>query len=396
MKVLIVDGSQSPPIFIGNLIEALLQNGVEIGLLGKSRTKNFIPHKSSGFTRLISDYPRYGKIRLASDLLFLAFSRPDAVLRAIRSTSKQGGIFKRRILDIIICAKIFTYNPDIIHFQWAAHVVNYDYFIKKSQYKVVVSLRGMHINVSPKLNSELANRYRELFPLINKFHAVSDRIGKEAEKYVVKTEKIAVIYSMLPDRFLDLFKKTTNPVRKPLSMLSIGRFHWQKGYRYGIEAVYMLRQKGIRVQYTIVAGQDIPEEDLFLVGKFGIGNQVKFVDQVNHQQIPELMAAHSVLLLPSVAEGIANVVLEAMAVGLPVISSDAGGMDEVIVNKQTGWLVPVANSVALSSAIIDYMNTSDESLQAIREKAHAWVRDNNNSSLQSRKFVDFYQGVLNQ
>lgn len=391
MRVLIIDGSQAPPTFVGNLIQVLLHNGIEVGLLGKLRNKNFIPQKSSGFTRLVSDYPRNGKVRLLGDLMLLAFSKPGSVLSAIKKTSAQRGNFKRRLLDIVICAKIFSYNPDIIHFQWAAHIVNYDYLMANAGYKVVVSLRGMHINVSPRVNPELGNRYRELFPLINKFHAVSARIGKEAERYNAKAEKISVIYSMLSDRFLDLFRKEVNPMREPLSMLSIGRFHWQKGYRYGIEAVHILKQRGIHVQYTIVAGRNIPEEDLFLVSKFGIGDQVTFVDQVDHQRIPDLMTAHSVLLLPSVAEGIANVVLEAMAVGLPVISSDAGGMDEVIVNNETGWLVQAANSVALSNAIVDYMNTSEASLQTIRENAHAWVRRNNNSAQQSLKFIAFYR-----
>lgn len=394
MKILIIEGSQSPPSFVGNLINELLKNGVQVGLLGKLRHKNFTPQHTIGFTRLVTDYLNYRACRLIFDLFSLALIKPNALWEALKTVRKQRTGNKYKVLDVILFAKLYAYNPDIVHFQWAAQVVKYHEFIRAGKYKCIVSLRGMHINVSPRLNVRLANLYKGLFPLIDKFHAVSNRIGREAEKYNGDADKITVIYSMLPDRLFGYYKKDINPVRKPLSILSIGRFHWQKGYRYGIEAVYLLKQKGILVNYTIVAGSDIPEEDLFLVHQFELSEQVKFIDQVDYQQVPSLLVAHSVLLLPSIAEGIANVVLEAMAVGLPVISSNAGGMSEVIMDKVTGWLVPVANPVAISEAVIDYLSTDEKALLKIRENAYTWVRENHDANKQILKFVDFYREVL--
>ena len=64
------------------------------------------------------------------------------------------------------------------------------------------------------------------------------------------------------------------------------------------------------------------------------------------------MRSFDVLLLPSLNEGIANVVLEAMAIGVPVISTDCGGMSEVVILDTTGWLLPVRDSKAIAKGLI--------------------------------------------
>ena len=69
------------------------------------------------------------------------------------------------------------------------------------------------------------------------------------------------------------------------------------------------------------------------------------------------MQDFDLLILPSLNEGIANVVLEAMALGIPVISADCGGMSEVVLPNETGWLVPVRDSEAMGEAIIEFTQT---------------------------------------
>lgn len=393
MKILIIEGSQNPPTFIINLINGLLKNNIEVGLLGKQRNNNFIPETAIGFTRLVTDYSTFRQLRVTWDLL-RALLKPHAFIKAVKNGANSSKGYKQRLLDIIVYTKVYAYNPDVIHFQWATHLVDFRKLLLAGEFKCVVSLRGMHINVSPILDAKLASSYRKMFPLVAGFHAVSNHIATEAEKYNVDFSRTAIIYSMLPDRIFNHFKKSTNPIRKPLSILSIGRFHWQKGYGYGIDAIYQLKLRGILAHYTIVAGNDIPEEYIYLVNKLNITDQIKFVDRIEYEQIPSLMSAHSVLLLPSIAEGIANVVLEAMAVGLPVISSDAGGMSEVIIDRVTGWLVPLANPVAISDAITGYLNTDEKALLEIRANAYNWVRENHDANKQIRKFVDFYHEVL--
>jgi colanic acid/amylovoran biosynthesis glycosyltransferase len=75
------------------------------------------------------------------------------------------------------------------------------------------------------------------------------------------------------------------------------------------------------------------------------------VSKVAFQEVIDKIGRADLLLLPSVEEGIANVVLEAMAVGTLVISTDCGGMKEVVEHKKNGFIVPVRNPQAMAEII---------------------------------------------
>lgn len=393
MRILIIEGSQSPPSFIGNLINGLLEHGVKIALLGKSHKTIFKPELKNQFTRLITDYSSLRRIRLLLDFIFLAITQPGAFKQAINSLGNNKG-YKQRFLDIILYSKIYTYNPDIIHIQWVGHLATYAGIVRSGKYKCVVSLRGSQINVGPVVDTGIRLVYEDMFGLIDGFHAVSMQISKEAEKYGARN--INVIYSIIPTHFFHYYERDQNPVRKPLSVLSVGRFHWIKGYTYGIEAIYRLRLKGVLATYTIVGVSEVPEEILFMIDQLDLQDQIRFINRLDYRQVPVLMKGNSVLMLPSLAEGIANVVLEAMAIGLPVICTDVGGMSEVIVHNQTGWLVPVADSEAMANALLNYLQTSEQALTDIRQNAHRWILKNHNENIQVAKFIDLYSKILNE
>jgi glycosyltransferase involved in cell wall biosynthesis len=73
--------------------------------------------------------------------------------------------------------------------------------------------------------------------------------------------------------------------------------------------------------------------------------------------VPELLGAMDVFVLPSLAEGISNTILEAMATGLPVVATDVGGNSELVVEGETGLLVPRSDPDALATAIRCYVET---------------------------------------
>jgi glycosyltransferase involved in cell wall biosynthesis len=98
--------------------------------------------------------------------------------------------------------------------------------------------------------------------------------------------------------------------------------------------------------------------------------------------------------LPSVEEGIANVVLEAMMVGLPVISTDCGGMREVIEYGVNGFLVPVRNPEALAEAIVQVMELSPEAVENIRQQAHQTIVQRFTMEINIKAFVGMYESVM--
>lgn len=112
----------------------------------------------------------------------------------------------------------------------------------------------------------------------------------------------------------------------------------------------------------------IPQTVFLLVGEDrGIGRDLKkmaielsIADRVRflglRNDIPQLMAASDLSVLPSHEEGFSNVILESMAAGLPIVATNVGGNPEAIEDGVTGWLVPPCNPVTMAEKIIDLLN----------------------------------------
>jgi sugar transferase (PEP-CTERM/EpsH1 system associated) len=81
------------------------------------------------------------------------------------------------------------------------------------------------------------------------------------------------------------------------------------------------------------------------------------------RDVPELMRALDLFVLPSIAEGISNTILEAMASGLPVVATRVGGNPELVEQERTGLLVPPSDSVAMAEAIRAYLHDPDKLIQ---------------------------------
>jgi teichuronic acid biosynthesis glycosyltransferase TuaC len=104
--------------------------------------------------------------------------------------------------------------------------------------------------------------------------------------------------------------------------------------------------------------------DQSLARRLAASPRVHMAGQIPEARVAAALQAADAFVQPSRAEGLANATMEAMATGLPVITTDAGGQREVVENGRTGWLVPVGDAIALSSAL--------EALAADREEA--WRR----------------------
>jgi sugar transferase (PEP-CTERM/EpsH1 system associated) len=111
--------------------------------------------------------------------------------------------------------------------------------------------------------------------------------------------------------------------------------------------------------------------------------------------VPELLRAMTIFVLPSRAEGISNTILEAMASGLPVVATAVGGNSELIVDGETGRLVPRGDPDALASALAGYV--LDPDLRHLHGRA-ARQRVEQQFSLEGmmRAYTDLYAGVIQQ
>jgi len=132
----------------------------------------------------------------------------------------------------------------------------------------------------------------------------------------------------------------------------IGRLVRLKGYHEYVQAARLLKERGERIRFLAIGvAQDQASvvSPGALISQYGLQDTMQFLG--TRHDIPELIAAMDAVVLASYAEGIPRVLLEAAAMGKPAIGTDVRGTREVIVDGETGYLVPPCDALALAEAI---------------------------------------------
>jgi glycosyltransferase involved in cell wall biosynthesis len=137
----------------------------------------------------------------------------------------------------------------------------------------------------------------------------------------------------------------------------LGRLVAKKGFSRLIEAAGILVRAGMPLRVVLGGAGDLTEELVRRARRQDCGARISFVGAVPHDQVGAFLSAADVVVVPSVrdergnVDGLPNVLLEALAVGRPVVSSRVGGIPDVIEDGQNGLLVPPGDAAALAEAL---------------------------------------------
>lgn len=159
-----------------------------------------------------------------------------------------------------------------------------------------------------------------------------------------------------------------------LSLFFVGKMVEKKGLKYLLEALSILKQEGVNFRLRIAGGGRL-ENDLKLYNdKLNLTQEVSFLGWVANQDLAEFYDSSDVLVVPSVfdrkgeTEGMPVVILEAMALGLPVLASKISGIPDIVKDGYNGWLVEPKNNRKLAVKIkeiagIDLVRYKDNALK---------------------------------
>jgi glycosyltransferase involved in cell wall biosynthesis len=283
------------------------------------------------------------------------------------------------------------HKPTIFHLQWTKGIEDW-LWVKEFGIQYVLSLRGTHISISPIADKTLSEKYKANFYKVDGFHAVSKAILEQAKNYEPNLKNTAVIYSGLDLEKLIYKPKAT--INSKLKVISIGRSHWVKGYAYALDAFSILKKEKRSFHYTII-GIDNEEELIFQRNQLNLKEEVTFQKSVPFIKVIEKIKTADIVLLPSLEEGIANVVLEAMALGTIVITTDCGGMEEVVKNNETGFVVSTRNSMQIANAILQVSKLSNEEYNIITKKARIIIEQQHTEEKMIKDMNALYNSVLN-
>ena len=391
LKIAIFSGNIPSTSFIERLIDGVSQYH-EVLLFGMQ--KKSVVYNSDTIKVYGTPHSKFKNLLVTSfRAVKLLLKKPKDLSQLWKEVKSETSNYSKFMM-LSRCLPILIYKPDILHLQWAKDLPKYAFLKTRFHIPLVVSFRGAHINYTPIVEAEYQEKYKVVFPFVVAFHGVSKAIIKKASAYGNIADRSTVIYSPIPQFFFEAYQEFKISESKKIHMVSVGRNHWKKGYQYAVDALHALKQKGYDVHYTLIGPSAPTEAFLFQIHQLQLQDSISFKGQLHQDDLTVVLKEYDVLLLPSLGEGIANVVLEAMSIGLPVISSDCGGMAEVVKHKETGWLIPMRSSSAIVEAVIDFDKTSSEDLKAMTKSAFELVKKEFDYDCNIEKFIRLYESVV--
>jgi glycosyltransferase involved in cell wall biosynthesis len=265
-------------------------------------------------------------------------------------------------------------------------------FKEETNLPLVTSIRGRDATLANQPIGYLDNM-KMLFEQGELFLPVCQYLADKIKEWGCPSEKIRVLYGGVD---LNKFKYRTPPKSNSQNILSVGRLVEKKGHHVLMKAFQKIKNKFPNATLTIIGRGVLEEEIKTLANQLNLGDSFRLLNHLHKDLIGDQMAnadlfcAASLVAADGDVEGIPNTLKEAMATGVPVISTYHAGIPELITNKQEGILVQENNVDELADAL-EFMLTNRELWETYTSAARQKVEQNfdlNSQLLQQAKFYD--------
>lgn len=177
--------------------------------------------------------------------------------------------------------------------------------------------------------------------------------------------KIHVVHCGLERAFHDV----SAPPPAARRLVCVGRLNEQKGHLLLIEAASRLAGKGIDFELVLAGDGEMRADVEALIGKFDLSRHVRITGWISGEQVRNEILSARGLVLPSFAEGLPVVLMEAMALRRPVLATYVAGIPELVTPGENGWLVPAGSLDDLASAMEDFLACPTDELARMGEAA---------------------------
>lgn len=197
--------------------------------------------------------------------------------------------------------------------------------------------------------------------------------------------KIHVVHCGLDREFLSAPR--TPPPQQP-SLLFIGRLAEQKGTHLLIEAANRLKDEGLNFELVMVGDGPMRGELENLIRKYGLDDTVILAGWKNDEEVRAALRDSRALVLASFAEGLPVVIMESLAMGRPVISTNIAGVAELVQPGVCGWLVPAGAVDPLVDKMREVLEMSVEELAQYGDRGAERVANFHDAACEAEKLAD--------
>jgi len=154
--------------------------------------------------------------------------------------------------------------------------------------------------------------------------------------------------------------KYREPSKNIKKLVYVGRLSAEKGVPVLFDSLQLLQSKEYDFELTLLGDGDDRKRLEAAAIEYGINNKVNFAGFVDQKTIADTLQSSDIFVLPSFAEGIPVALMEAMAMGVPVIATYVGGIAELVIDKITGQMVYPSDKEGLANAIAYYIDNPDK------------------------------------
>jgi glycosyltransferase involved in cell wall biosynthesis len=207
---------------------------------------------------------------------------------------------------------------------------------------VIHGIRGLHVTEGEEVSSRRTRVVLAIerlgAPLVDAYVANSYGAVDFLCSHGLPREKFSVIPNGIDVSYWD--ERVVRPIRQTPEIICVANFRPRKRQADLVEALVLLREKGVRVRCLFVGDGPTKQEVESLVRARHLNEAVEFLGRREPEEVRALLGRADIFVLSSLWEGLPGSVMEAMAAGLPVVGTDVNGTNELVIDGETGYLVP--------------------------------------------------------
>lgn len=198
-------------------------------------------------------------------------------------------------------------------------------------------------------------------------------------------DKVEVVHCGLDDSFLDNADNKQPSLSNQL--VCVGRLCEQKGQLLLLESMKSLRDSGVGCTLVLAGDGPMRAEVERRISEYDLSDRVEITGWISSEQVKTLLIESRGLVLPSFAEGLPVVIMEALALYRPVITTYVAGIPELVKNETNGWLIPAGDSDALTVAMQSLLDAAPQTLSSMGLNGCRAVKEQHNIKTEAAKLA---------
>jgi glycosyltransferase involved in cell wall biosynthesis len=281
-------------------------------------------------------------------------------------------------------------RPDLLH---ALHLTSYGFLSVFCDVRpTLVSVWGTDVLEAPRLSPLHYFITRYALRRADHITATGLRLAETAARYAPAGKPVTVVPYGVD---LREFRSQPRQERPEVVIGAVARLSKEKGLHYLLEAFAVVAGRHPQAR-LVLAGQGPERQRLErLAARLGLGERVRFLGEVPHEQVPGVLQQLDIFAMPSTYEGFGVAALEAEAMELPVVASRVHGIPDVVLDGETGLLVAPRDRQALAAAL-DRLASDGDLRRRLGQAGRAFVAEHYSWEENTAQMEALYQAALGE